>query len=124
MSITPMACKTAGSWTRESSVGNNFLYNGGTELNQTTQVYDLYYRNYDPVLGRFGQVDPMAGIYSSLSPYNYGNNDPVANNDPRGDCPDCGSFEQRFNVMKGGHSTSDPNRVYRYSDPTGGMRAS
>lgn len=86
----PYGLQTATSWTRESNVANNFLYNGGTELNQTTQVYDLYYRNYDPVLGRFGQVDPMASQFASLNPYNYGFNDPVSFNDPLGDCPTCG----------------------------------
>jgi RHS repeat-associated protein len=73
----PYGVQAATSWTRENNLGNNFLYNGGTELNKTTQVYDLYYRNYDPVLGRFGQVDPMASQFASLTPYNYGNNDPV-----------------------------------------------
>ncbi len=86
----PYGMQTANTWTRESNVDNNFLYNGGTELNRTTQVYDLYYRNYDPVLGRFGQVDPMAGQFAGQTPYNYANGDPVFLNDPLGDCPTCG----------------------------------
>jgi RHS repeat-associated protein len=69
----------------ENSMGNNFLGNGGTELNTTTSVYDLHYRNYDPVLGRMHQVDPMATKYASLTPYNYALNDPVLLNDPMGD---------------------------------------
>ncbi len=113
----PYGLQTASSWTRESNTGNNFLYNGGTELNQTTQVYDLYYRNYDPALGRFGQVDPMAGQFASLTPYNYGNNDPVFFNDPLGDCAVCDS------PVAGPHDTSDPNRMYRGSDPYGSARS-
>jgi RHS repeat-associated protein len=79
--------QTANSWTRENTTGNNFLGNGGTELNTITGVYDLEYRNYDPILGRMNQVDPMASQYSSLTPYNYSFNDPVTFNDPDGADP-------------------------------------
>jgi len=40
--------QTANSWTRDTATKNNFLGNGGTELNTTSQLYDLEYRNYDP----------------------------------------------------------------------------
>ncbi len=78
---------TANSWTRENNTGNYFLYNGGTELNTTTGVMDLFYRNYDPVLGRMNQVDPMAGKYANATPYNYAFNSPTNMNDPMGDAP-------------------------------------
>ena len=81
--------QTQNSWTRENTTGNNFLGNGGTELNTTSSLYDLTYRNYDPILGRFGQVDPLADKYGSHTPYNYAFNDPVYFNDPSGDCPYC-----------------------------------
>ncbi len=83
----PFGLSTANSWTRENTTGNNFLYNGGTELNTTTQVYDLHYRNYDPVLGRMNQVDPLASKYGSVTPYNYAFNAPTNMNDPLGDEP-------------------------------------
>jgi RHS repeat-associated protein len=83
----PFGLSTANSWTRENTTGNNFLYNGGTELNTTTQVYDLHYRNYDPVLGRMNQVDPVASKYGSVTPYNYAFNAPTNMNDPLGDDP-------------------------------------
>ncbi|WP_160143946.1 DUF6443 domain-containing protein [Chryseolinea soli] len=79
----PYGLQTASSWTREGNV-NNFLYNGGTEQNATTGLYDLRYRNFDPVLGRFHQVDPLTDPYASISPYSYANNDPVFSNDPNG----------------------------------------
>jgi RHS repeat-associated protein len=81
----PFGLQTQNSWTRENVTGNNFLYNGGSELNTTTAVYDLFFRNYDPALGRMNQVDPMAAKYASLTPYNYALNDPVRLNDPLGD---------------------------------------
>jgi RHS repeat-associated protein len=67
--------------------GNNFLGNGGTELNTTSNLYDLDYRNYDPILGRMNGIDPMATKYASLSPYNFSFNDPVTFNDPSGADP-------------------------------------
>jgi RHS repeat-associated protein len=81
----PFGLSTANSWTRENTTGNNFLYNGGTELNTTTGVYDLHYRNYDPVLGRMNQVDPVASKYGSVTLYNYAFNSPAVMNDPLGD---------------------------------------
>ncbi|MBX2916854.1 MAG: HNH endonuclease [Cyclobacteriaceae bacterium] len=83
----PFGLQTANSWTRENTTGNNFLGNGGTELNQTSQLYDLDYRNYDPILGRMNGVDPMATKYASLSPYNFSFNDPVTFTDPSGADP-------------------------------------
>jgi RHS repeat-associated protein len=79
--------QTANSWTRTGVTGNNFLGNGGTELNTTTSLYDLDWRNYDPVLGRLNQVDLMADKYGSLSPYHFSFNNPVGYNDPSGLSP-------------------------------------
>ncbi|MCE2996021.1 MAG: hypothetical protein LW863_10505, partial [Flammeovirgaceae bacterium] len=81
----PFGLQTANSWMRENNTGNNYLFNGGTELNTTTGVMDLFYRNYDPALGRMNQVDPMAGMYAAATPYNYAFNSPVVMNDPLGD---------------------------------------
>jgi RHS repeat-associated protein len=81
----PFGMQTANSWTREAVTGNNYLANGGTELNATTQLYDLHYRNYDAALGRMFQLDPMASKYGSLTPYNYSLNNPCNLNDPLGD---------------------------------------
>jgi RHS repeat-associated protein len=86
----PYGLQTANSWTRENTTGNNFLANSGTELNTTSNLYDLDYRNYDPVLGRMHQIDPLASKYSSLTPYNYSFNDPVSFSDPSGADPDGG----------------------------------
>ena len=83
----PFGMQTTNSWTRENTTGNNFLANGGTELNNTSQLYDLDYRNYDPILGRMNQVDPMASKYASYTPYNFSFNDPITFNDPTGADP-------------------------------------
>ena len=75
------------SWTRSTERKNNRLYNAGSELNEQTKNYETFYRDYDPALGRFNQIDPLASKYSSLTPYNFGFNDPVFWNDPSGADP-------------------------------------
>lgn len=94
----PFGLETAGSWTREDS-GNDFLYNSGNELNRNTGWYETFFRGYDPALGRFHQVDPLATAASSHTPYNYAFNDPVLFNDPNGDYPP-GTLE----TLRGGGS--------------------
>jgi len=80
----PFGLQAATSWTREDSK-NNFLYNAGSELNTTSGWYETFFRGFDPTLGRFMQVDPLAEQNANLSGYNYGNNNPIFFNDPLGD---------------------------------------
>jgi RHS repeat-associated protein len=79
----PFGLQTANSWTRDNN-SNNFLYNEGSELNNTSGLYDLPYRNYDAALGRFHQIDPLAHVDHSTSPFAYAGNNPIAHNDPSG----------------------------------------
>ncbi len=81
----PFGLQHSTSWTRISDLKNNFLYNAGSELNEKTKNYETYYRDYDPALGRFNQIDPLSSSFSNWTPYNYAFNDPVYWNDPYGD---------------------------------------
>jgi RHS repeat-associated protein len=83
----PFGLQTASSWTRENTTGNRFLYNQGSELNALSGWYETMFRDYDPALVRFMQVDPLAGEYTDITPYNYALNNPVSFNDPLGDRP-------------------------------------
>ncbi|MEQ8361710.1 MAG: RHS repeat-associated core domain-containing protein [Cyclobacteriaceae bacterium] len=78
------------SWTRASDLKNDMLYNAGSELNGQTKNYETFLRQYDPALGRFTAIDPLASSFAGVTPYNYAFNDPIALNDPNGDCPHCG----------------------------------
>jgi RHS repeat-associated protein len=79
----PFGLQASTSWTRENN-SNNYLYNAGSEINTSSGWYDLPYRNYDAALGRFMQVDPLAVVDNSTSPFAYGGNNPIAFNDPSG----------------------------------------
>ncbi|MDO6430193.1 DUF6443 domain-containing protein [Flavitalea sp. BT771] len=70
---------------------NKFRYNGGNELQNKEfndgsglELYDAQHRMLDPQLGRFGQIDPIADAYHSVSPYSFANDNPVSMLDPDG----------------------------------------
>jgi len=79
----PFGLQANSSWARDNTK-NDFLYNQGSELNATSNWYDLPFRNYDPVLGRFVQIDPLAVEYDMFTPYHYSANNPILFNDPSG----------------------------------------
>lgn len=79
----PFGLQTNSSWNRDDTK-NDYLYNSGSELNASTGWYETPLRDYDPVIGRFVQVDALASMYGSKTPYHYALNNPVSYNDPSG----------------------------------------
>jgi RHS repeat-associated protein len=66
---------------------NKKLYNAGSEWQDEFDIanyYSTFFREYDPILGRFNSVDPMAAATAGLSIYHYSSNNPVNFNDPLG----------------------------------------
>lgn len=64
---------------------NDIEFNGSFALN----TYDAFYRNYDPAIGRWWEIDPAAEKFFDLNPYNFGFNDPGYWSDTFGNCPEC-----------------------------------
>jgi len=73
----------------QPSSPNQNLYNAGSrwqdDFSGIVDYFSTFFREYDPVLGRFNSVDPKAVITGSLSVYQYANNNPINFNDPIGD---------------------------------------
>ncbi|MEZ4988605.1 MAG: RHS repeat-associated core domain-containing protein [Saprospiraceae bacterium] len=62
---------------------NAYRYNG-KEKDEATGLYDYGARYYDPAVGRWTSVDPLADQYAAWSPYNYVLGNPISNIDPDG----------------------------------------
>lgn len=50
----------------------------------SAELYSTELRNYDPQLGRFNGIDVLSENVTGLSPYHFGNNNPITFNDPTG----------------------------------------
>ena len=69
---------------------NKFKYNGKEQQHGEfsdgggLELYDYGARMQDPQLGRFNQIDPMAGNREWITPFNYVQNNPISRVDPNG----------------------------------------
>jgi RHS repeat-associated protein len=89
-----------------ASSTNDYLYND-KQLQSSFNLnwYDYSARMYDPALGRFTTVDPLAGKYDSYSPYHFCGNNPILLIDGNGmeywTTKDPRVIERFMNAVKG-----------------------
>ena len=64
----------------------------GVELEESLgyNSYEMDFRHYDPAIGRFMAIDPMAEERNWLTPYNFVQNNPILRVDPTGLLDDYG----------------------------------
>ena len=69
----------------EGFVKNKNLFNDKEIIDEgDLDWYDYGFRNYDPQIGRFVQLDPLTDDYRDLTPYQYAGCEPIANTDMDG----------------------------------------
>jgi len=112
LTMSGISSKAAG------SLENRRKFNKGSELaskefsdGSGLDLYDAHFRQLDPQLGRFWQIDPLAVATLSISTFAFANNNPISINDPFGLVGD--STDKNGNVWKGLQDvtvTSHPKR--------------
>ncbi len=66
----------------EGVLKNDYFYNDKEFFDDgDLNWYNYGFRNYDPQIGRFVQLDPLTDYYPMMTPYQYAGNDPIANVD-------------------------------------------
>ncbi|MGL5234450.1 MAG: RHS repeat-associated core domain-containing protein, partial [Empedobacter falsenii] len=86
----PFGLKHSG-YNNTNLANTNYKYKyNGKELQEEFNInlYDYGARNYDPAIGRWFNIDPMADEFENFSPYNYVLNNPIRMTDPNGMAPD------------------------------------
>ena len=68
----------------------------GVEYNENLglNLYEMDWRQYDPAIGRFTSIDPLAEERNWLTPYNFVQNNPIIRVDPSGLLDDYGIDRQ------------------------------
>jgi RHS repeat-associated protein len=87
-SYYPFGLTMAGISTKAAKYGpeNSKKFNDGTELTNDLKLqwYETTWRTFDPQLGRFFQIDPLADDFCEWSPFAFAVNNPILVNDPTG----------------------------------------
>lgn len=78
------------------------LRNAGQYYDKETGLFNNGFRDYNPVLGRYMQADPV-GLGGGLNTYAYVSGNPISYTDPSGRCPQCLAVGAGFVVGAGAY---------------------
>jgi RHS repeat-associated protein len=86
-----ISSKAAGRLENKKGFNGNELQSSEFSDNSGLDLYDFNARTYDQQIGRFIQIDPDSeeGNQETLTPYQFGLNNPIRYDDPDGKCPPC-----------------------------------
>jgi RHS repeat-associated protein len=90
------------------------------ELEKDDMPDEVISRMYDPALGRFWQVDPMAEKRYWVNPYNFVQNNPINRVDPSG-LTDFALNKKTGAVTQVGEKNDDPDRIVK-TDKNGNVK--
>ena len=85
MKIASISSHKTSAGIEDGYICNKNLYNDKLLIyDADLNWYDYGFRNYDPQIGRFVQIDPLADDFPEFSGYQYAANDPIMNIDEDG----------------------------------------
>ncbi len=79
----PFGMNQVGYWYSTAAPEDRYRFNSN-ELDEAMGMYDYGARYYDPVIARWGQIDPLASNFPNWSSYSYVYNNPARFIDPDG----------------------------------------
>ena len=99
-----------------NTITNNLRF-PGMYSDQETGLYYNYFRDYDPVLGRYPQADPI-GLVGGINPYRYVINNPINFIDPKGLLMICSQTRIGTNTtISCSDPTTNSNNTYNLTEP-------
>ena len=86
----------------------------GVELEEALgyDSYEMDFRHYNPALGRFNSIDPMAEERNWLNPYNFVQNNPILRVDPSGLLDDYGLDTETGELIFIKETDDDTDTIY------------
>ncbi len=111
----PFGLAMPGRSSNSANPNANYKFTGHERDDEAGLTLDyMMARNYDPMIGRFLQIDPLADQFPGWSPYNYVFNNPLNYIDPNGMSPVCGEKNNCDETYRVGSEVENKNGKWEY----------